>query len=690
MGLNKNQNSGNFNGEVGDMSNYATKSDLATKVTKETNKSLVDNTLIDKLEDLENYDDSLVREEINSINSQLAQNMNELNDKIDEVATKGTTVETITNVVENVMNEKITSGEIANMIIEDGSITEEKLHANFLDKIMGTEDESIVTEMEYSERTNTFSANVYFGINKKINGKKITKLSIHGKANGVVNIAVFELISDTQINVTSINSYDVVVGRNDFDVDIPLNESTDNYIAIEGAISYSLDTSGYTFSQITKANMKLGSVTSKFGTSNPMFVGVGIEVSRGGNRVPLTDILEADIDKNANDILDFKSELSLIKEELKNNSGAHKIKFNVLRSEDFKTNNSEWVYDNCTPSDNGLELNGSSEAYMNKYNLYFDDSKQRITFKLNDTTSILGIGLKSNATTFTSYIADFNEKKLKMYSTGTISDLSSTTKIAATKEIDIPIISGDMYTLLMTRESGIHTLELKNIKTGKIVTLSFRTDTTKVNGAYYTLRSGSPSLIQLQGTTTILKYDYLIGNFNECECLFLGDSITEGLQIAKEDRWCELLNKNYFEGKSIISGISGTNSSLLLMRLNELISLGLKPKSVIVSIGTNDILSEAGLNSWKINIVNIYNKIVDLGAVPIIAVPPIYNSQFYLQLGQFILEKGWNTLRFDIATSLNGDGTTQNSSLFADGIHPNEKGGLAMYNQAIKDLEYIF
>lgn len=72
MGLNKNQNSGNFNGEVGDMSNYATKSDLATKVTKETNKSLVDNTLIDKLEDLENYDDSLVREEINSVNSQLA------------------------------------------------------------------------------------------------------------------------------------------------------------------------------------------------------------------------------------------------------------------------------------------------------------------------------------------------------------------------------------------------------------------------------------------------------------------------------------------------------------------------------------------------------------------------------------------------------------------------------------------
>ena len=71
MGLNKNQNSGNFNGEVGDMSNYATKSDLATKVTKETNKSLVDNTLIDKLEDLENYDDSLIKEEINILDNKI-------------------------------------------------------------------------------------------------------------------------------------------------------------------------------------------------------------------------------------------------------------------------------------------------------------------------------------------------------------------------------------------------------------------------------------------------------------------------------------------------------------------------------------------------------------------------------------------------------------------------------------------
>lgn len=227
-----------------------------------------------------------------------------------------------------------------------------------------------------------------------------------------------------------------------------------------------------------------------------------------------------------------------------------------------------------------------------------------------------------------------------MFVHGTKADLSNSARMAISKTFDIPVIVGDLYTILMTRESGIHTLELKHIKTGKTISVTFRTDENKVNGSYYNLRSGSPSVIQLQGNTTILKYDYLAGNFNDCECLFLGDSITEGLQTSKENRWCELLNKKYFKGKSIISGISGTNSSSVLMRLNELIAVGLKPKNVIISIGTNDILSKAGLDNWKNNIVTIYNKIVEIGAIPIIAVPPIYKGEFYPQLSQFILEKG--------------------------------------------------
>ena len=119
MGLNKNQNSGNFNGEVGDMSNYATKSDLETKVTKEENKSLVDNALIDKLEDLENYDDSLIKEEINILD-------NKIDDKQDELIS-GSNIKTI-NGQSILGNGDITINEGENVDLSD-YVTKDELNA---------------------------------------------------------------------------------------------------------------------------------------------------------------------------------------------------------------------------------------------------------------------------------------------------------------------------------------------------------------------------------------------------------------------------------------------------------------------------------------------------------------------------------------------------------------------------------
>ena len=583
-----------------------------------------------------------------------------------------------------VLQKFIDDGILSALTIEDGSITENKLNNSFLDKMMPR---SLTTEnvMQYKEGSIAFTSGMYFGLNKPINGNKIIKLSIQGKSAGEVKIAVFEVKSESKINVTSINTYNVNIGKNDFDVNIPLNQNQNNYVAISGTCCYTLSSDGYTFSQIKVSDMQLGEVNSKFGTSNPMVVGLGIEVEKEGDRIPLTNKLRMDVDKNIDDIAILKSYM----EYLKNNALTVEPNFDIFKNEDFKSNKSDWVYDNCTPSTTGLEFVGECEAYMNYYNLYFDDNKKKITFKLNDTTSILGIGAKSNSTTFTSYFVDFNEKKLKMYIHGTRDDLSNDTRMATSQAFDIPIIQGDIYTLLMIRESGIHTLKLKHVKTNKTVSVIYRTDQNKINGSYYRLRDGAPSVIQLQGNTTILKYDYYICNFNECECLFLGDSITEGLNVSKEDRWCELLNRRYFRAKSIISGISGTNSTFVLMRLNELSDLGLKPKKVIVTIGTNDIINESGFNAWKSNIVSIYNKINTMGAIPIISIPPICNYDLYPQIVNFITGKGWNTLRFDIATSENRDGTIQKNDLFVDGIHPNKEGNLIMYNQALEDLKFI-
>lgn len=68
-----------------------------------------------------------IKEEVSNLSSQLDKKARELNNKINEVAEKGTTVEVVTNTTKTVIEEKINDGTIANMTIKKNSITTDKL-----------------------------------------------------------------------------------------------------------------------------------------------------------------------------------------------------------------------------------------------------------------------------------------------------------------------------------------------------------------------------------------------------------------------------------------------------------------------------------------------------------------------------------------------------------------------------------
>lgn len=68
-----------------------------------------------------------IKEEVSNLSSQLDTKARELNNKINEVAEKGTTVEVVTNTTKTVIEEKINDGTIANMTIKKNSITTDKL-----------------------------------------------------------------------------------------------------------------------------------------------------------------------------------------------------------------------------------------------------------------------------------------------------------------------------------------------------------------------------------------------------------------------------------------------------------------------------------------------------------------------------------------------------------------------------------
>ena len=99
---------------------------------------------INKKVNKETFDNSM-----KSINEQMSNNVQQLNNKINEVATTGTTTEVIKNTTETYIQGKITDGTIANLTIENNSITHEKYKDN---SVMKSKINS-----EYEEITNSFS-----------------------------------------------------------------------------------------------------------------------------------------------------------------------------------------------------------------------------------------------------------------------------------------------------------------------------------------------------------------------------------------------------------------------------------------------------------------------------------------------------------------------------------------------------
>lgn len=89
--------------------------------TKEIVSSNELKTLVNALGKVQDIDNRFAQ-----TNAQLLQNKNELSDKIQEVASTGTTTEVLQSTTENYIQQKIDDGTIAHLLIEDGGVTPEK------------------------------------------------------------------------------------------------------------------------------------------------------------------------------------------------------------------------------------------------------------------------------------------------------------------------------------------------------------------------------------------------------------------------------------------------------------------------------------------------------------------------------------------------------------------------------------
>lgn len=173
--------------------------------------------------------------------------------------------------------------------------------------------------------------------------------------------------------------------------------------------------------------------------------------------------------------------------------------------------------------------------------------------------------------------------------------------------------------------------------------------------------------------------------------LFLGDSLTEGYQLAKEDAFPAVIERNlklkFPDLKVINGGVSGATTASGLKRLNWYVKA--KPDIMVLALGANDGLRGLNLKESEKNLSAVIEKAKDSGMTVLLVgmkMPTNYGEPYrtnFEKLFPLLAKKYQLPL---VPFLLEGVGGNPKLNL-PDGIHPNVEGHKIMAKTIQKNLE---
>jgi acyl-CoA thioesterase I len=173
--------------------------------------------------------------------------------------------------------------------------------------------------------------------------------------------------------------------------------------------------------------------------------------------------------------------------------------------------------------------------------------------------------------------------------------------------------------------------------------------------------------------------------------LFLGDSLTEGYQLAKEEAYPALiekeLKKTHKDIKVINGGVSGATSASGLKRMDWYLKA--KPDIMVLALGANDGLRGTKPDVTEKNLSAVIEKAHERGIKVVLAGMKMptnmgepYRTQFEKMYSKLAKKYSLKLIPF----ILEGVGGKPELNL-PDGIHPNPKGHEVMAKTVLKVLE---
>ena len=161
--------------------------------------------------------------------------------------------------------------------------------------------------------------------------------------------------------------------------------------------------------------------------------------------------------------------------------------------------------------------------------------------------------------------------------------------------------------------------------------------------------------------------------------LFLGDSLTEGLGVEKQNAFPklveDLIQKNLEKNINVINGgVSGSTTSDALTRLKWYLKK--KPYLVFIALGANDGLRGLNLKKSQENLEEIINFALKSNAKVLLAgmlIPPNYGEDYAKEFKEMYenikVKYKLKTMKFLLEDVAGKKELNQR-----DGIHPNEEG----------------
>lgn len=342
-------------------------------------------------------------------------------------------------------------------------------------------------------------------------------------------------------------------------------------------------------------------------------------------------------------------------------------------------------------TDEGLNLIGKGS--LAKLDKFYALGERMIRYRIRPSSDAIAL-FQSSLGDFSAYV-DVPEKKIRI---GT----------APVTEGEVPFLKGD-------RDYDVEIYHIYNVAKVRIIDVGSK-ETAEISatmdgtggcgkgalqeGFYVGMQWDHYCFGLHSGSSVLLKRMTVFSLKDKVKLLLYGDSITqpEGYFPTKDfpEAWTQRIIAR-LGGNAMSSGRGGgTIHTCLEYIKNELPSI--KAEYVMVTVGTN------GGNTEE-NLTEIVEYIKEQGSIPILNNIPCNESGTQIANNELIervrRKTGVNGCRFDIATSLAGDGQEVDKSLmyWEDYTgsygwqiyhHPNEKGGKKMFDRTLLDAPEIY